>query len=97
MDELKDPTEGHADLSDKQFKAVAIPGLPRHVAFSIFRRLEEKKFAVSLKHLGGFYFIEVPVTLIGDPCYGQNAEIQTIALNAGVRCVQTGPTLRIIG
>jgi hypothetical protein len=86
----------HVDLSDEQFKAPELPGMPRDIAFTLFHMLVDRKYAVSLKHLGGYYFIEVPVALRGDPCYGRQAEIIALASNAGCEAIQTGPTMRII-
>lgn len=82
---------------DRPVQAREIPGMPRDAAFRMFDMLVANRYAVSIKHIGGFYFIEVPVGLRGDPAYGKQAEIQTLSERAGYRCLQTGQTLRIVG
>lgn len=74
-----------------------VKGFHRGKALDLWNNLIDRGFACSIKHLGGFYFVEVPVGLQGDPCYQQNAVIQTLALNAGCKTIQTGHTLRIVG
>lgn len=92
----RDPTGGHIDLSENTVKH-KVRGLPRDAAMHLFNMIVEKGYAVSVKHMGGFYFIEVPVRLVGDPAYRQEAEIQALAFRAGCSTLQTGSTLRIIG
>jgi hypothetical protein len=93
---LRDKTGGIVDVSDGTPRA-RVKGISKAAALDLFFRLTEKGYAVSVKHLGGYYFVEVPVGLVGDPCYGQTAEIQTLAKRAGCQTIQTGNTLRIIG
>lgn len=71
--------------------------LSRDKALEIFGILSGMGYAVSVKHLRGYFFIEVPVRLRGDKCYGKEAEIAQLVERAGLRTIQTGQTLRIIG
>lgn len=93
---IKDETSRVVDVGEEPPK-VTVKGISRDVALDLFFSLVERGFAVSVKHLGGWYFIEVPIGLRGDPCYGRAAEIQTLAQRAGCQTIQTGQTLRIIG
>ena len=66
-------------------------------AMEIFNILSGIGYAVSIKHLGGYYFIEVPVRLKGDPAHGREGEIIALAARGGFVAIQTGRTLRIRG
>ena len=93
---IRDETNHVVDVVEETPK-VMVKGISRDKAFDLFHTLTEKGFACSVKHLGGWFFVEVPVGLRGDPCYQQDAVIQTLAKRAGCDTIQTGNTLRIIG
>lgn len=71
--------------------------LDRQRALDIFNVITGLGFACSIKHLRGYYFIEVPVRLRGDKAFNAEAEITQLVERAGLRTLQTGMTLRIIG
>jgi len=93
---IRDESGGIVDVRDETPK-VNVKGISQTVALDLFFTLVDKGFACSVKHLGGWYFVEVPIGLRGDPCFGQAAVIQTLASRAGLQTIQTGSTLRIIG
>jgi hypothetical protein len=94
---IRDNTNKYVDVTGGPKVKHRVRGLPRDKALDIFQALVDLGFACSVKHLGGYYFVEVPVGLIGDPCYLQNAAVQQIAFQAGAATLQTGETLRVIG
>lgn len=94
---VRDDGDKHVEIGEEQPVRHQVRGFDRDTALHLWYALVEKRFACSIKHLGGFYFVEVPVGLQGDPCYQQTAVIQTLAERAGCRTMQTGHTLRIIG
>lgn len=71
--------------------------LTMNAALEIFTTLAGLGYGVAVKHQQGRCYVEVPVTLRGDPAYGKQAEIMSLALRGGFTAVQTGPTLRIVG
>jgi hypothetical protein len=71
--------------------------LTKEKAIEIFGVFAGIGYAVSIKHVKGKFYVEVPVTLKGDPAYGKQAEIMEIAVRGGFTAVQTGHTLRIVG
>lgn len=71
--------------------------LPQGEAMSIFNVLVGKGYACSVKHVQGRFYIEVPVTLRGDPAYGRQSEIMELAIRGGFDAIQTGQVLRIVG
>ena len=83
-------------MEDQPFRH-QVHGLPLDKAMELFGTLCGWGFACSIKHMGGWYFIEVPVGLRGDPCFHQTPKVQTLAFNAGCKTIQTGHTLRVIG
>lgn len=66
-------------------------------AIEIFMLLAGMGYGAAIKHVRGKYYVEVPVTLKGDPAYGKQSEIMQIAVRGGFTAVQTGQTLRIVG
>jgi hypothetical protein len=94
---VKDESGGVIDVDGATPPKVTVKGISRDVALDLWYGLVRKGYACSIKHLGGWYFVEVPIGLRGDPCFGQDAEIQTLAERAGCKAIQTGNTLRIIG
>lgn len=77
--------------------AAPMEALRLDAAIQIFTTLSGLGYGVSIKHLRGLYFIEVPVRLRGDASYGKEAEIADLASRVGLTTIQTGQTLRIIG
>lgn len=71
--------------------------LTKEKAIEIFGVLAGMGYGVAIKHKSGKFYVEVPVTLKGDPAYGKQAEIMQVAIRGGFTAVQTGMTLRIVG
>ena len=98
VDIIKDDGDKSVEIQTRETPSkVQVKGISRDAAFSIFNTFVERGYAASVKHLGGYFFVEVPVALRGDPCFGQEAEIANAARRAGLQTIQTGNTLRIIG
>ncbi len=72
-------------------------GISRDAAMSMFVMLTNLGYGCAIKHLRGYYYIEVPVRLNGDKAYHKEAEISALAFRAGYVTMQSGHTLRIIG
>lgn len=69
--------------------------LSKDRAMDVFTTLVAQGYAVSVKHVRGNFYVEVPVRLRGDKAYGQEAEIMALMSRAGYQCVQAGSLLRI--
>lgn len=83
---------GRPDLSGKK---VMVKPLTRDRALEIFNLLTAQGYAVSVKHIRGDFYVEVPVRLRGDKAYGKEVEITELVSRAGYQCVRAGMLLRI--
>ena len=70
-------------------------GMSQSQALEVFRLLAGIGYGVSIKHLRGNYYVEIPVRLKGDKAYYKEAEIMTLVQRAGFQAVQAGQLLRI--
>lgn len=75
-------------------KGLGIP-ISKDRALEIFNLLAGIGYAVSVKHIRGNYYVEVPVRLVGDKAYNAEAEISAIAFQGGFTAIQAGKLLRI--
>jgi hypothetical protein len=64
-------------------------------ALEIFHLFCAMGYGCAVKHLRGNYYVEIPVRLVGDPAYRQEARIMEVARRGGYEVLQTGRTLRI--
>lgn len=94
---VRDESDHTVEIPLERGVSARVKGYSVEKAMELFGTLCAWKFACAVKHLGGYYFVEVPVGLRGDPCYQEVPRIMELAHNAGLKTLQTGQTLRIIG
>ncbi len=83
-----------ANRNSNAERGVGVP-IGRDRALDIFTLLSGIGYAVSVKHIRGNYYVEVPVRLVGDKAHNKDAEITTLMMQGGYTVLQAGNLLRI--